>query len=69
MDQSLNHNASVLKHFFPLINHTTVPEPCIPTQSQVEEEHVCRVQVWVVCWGRKWSAAGRGQEWLSVLND
>lgn len=27
-----------------------VPDPCIPTQSQVEEERVCRVQVWVVCW-------------------
>lgn len=28
-----------------------MPEPHIPTQSQVEKEHVCRVQVWVVCWG------------------
>lgn len=49
MDQSLKPNTSVLKHF-PLINHTSMPEPHIPTQSQVEEAHVCRVQVWVVCW-------------------
>lgn len=52
MDQSLNPNASVLKLLFFLSDKPThhVPDPCIPTQSQVEEEHVRRVQVWVVCW-------------------
>lgn len=33
-----------------MINRTSVPELCVPTQSQVEEVHVCRVQVWVDWW-------------------
>lgn len=47
MDQSSKPNTAILKRL------SSIPEPCIPTQSQVEEERVCRVQVWVVCWERE----------------
>lgn len=51
MDQNLTPNASILKScFFTLINHTSMPEPCVPTQSQVEEECVQSAGGWVVCW-------------------